>query len=86
MCDSNVWACGDFAEFHHFILSLHIHPLALQAFDLLYLNGESLLKKTLAERQALLFGGEYIREVPGPSFFAQTRSGDNPSTHISHAS
>ena len=59
-------------------MSLHIHPLALQAFDLLYLNGESLLKKTLAERQALLFGGEYIREVPGPPFFCTNAEWGQP--------
>ena len=41
----------------------------MQAFDLLYLNGKSLLKMTLAERQALLFGGKYIREVPGPFYY-----------------
>ncbi|GKY94815.1 hypothetical protein MPSEU_000446700 [Mayamaea pseudoterrestris] len=41
----------------------------VEAFDLMYLNGESLLDKTLAERRALLF--EHFRAVEGKFKFAE---------------
>jgi len=42
----------------------------VQAFDLMFLNGKSLLNKTLAERRQLLH--EHFHEVPGKFRFAES--------------
>jgi DNA ligase 1 len=44
--------------------------VVLFAFDLLYLNGESLLRKSLRERRALLHS--HFREVPNEFYFAKS--------------
>ncbi|KAF7320353.1 DNA ligase [Mycena kentingensis (nom. inval.)] len=48
--------------------------VCLFAFDLLYLNGEPLLKKTLAERRELL--REHFRPVAGEFDFAKSSDGE----------
>lgn len=48
------------------------------AFDLLYLNGESLVKKTLKERRSLLHSS--FNEIESKFMFAQYRDGDTAET------
>jgi DNA ligase-1 len=48
-------------------------PVIYLAFDLLYLNGQSLLMKTLAERRALLRAS--FQAIPGKFAFAQSKEG-----------
>ena len=43
----------------------------MHAFDLLYLNGESLVKKPLKERRDLM--REHFQEVPGEFVYATFR-------------
>lgn len=48
------------------------------AFDLLYLNGQSLVKKPLEERRSLLHSS--FNELETKFLFAQYRDGDNAET------
>ncbi|CAN6639578.1 DNA ligase 1 [Trichomonascus vanleenenianus] len=49
--------------------------VCLFAFDILYLNGEPLIQKSLAERRAIL--GDYFGEVPGEFTFAKSMNTDS---------
>lgn len=52
--------------------------VCIMAFDLLYLNGESLVKKPLKERRDLLHSS--FTEVENQFMFAQYRDGDSAET------
>jgi DNA ligase-1 len=50
--------------------------VAIFAFDLLYLNGQSLLDKPLAERRKLLH--EHMKTIPGKVMFAEYMDTSDP--------